>query len=366
MGPTIYCHRNDRLGARLKNLYFAWLFTEQIGGKLIVNWAPDAKIIASAIESCSIANNSFYFFDLFDEERFRSQFPNIEVTHLSESSFREFWLACNQTNTAEIAHITSRSVSISAMTAFDRILFDTTQQFYFADNRTAHVSAGNFFGNFPLNKRIEKVLLSVETKYTFSRTICVHLRRGDLLNLSSIAAHFAQYPDNQNAERRFLSTLPHFIMRYAPYHAYKALLLECSDIDHVIVMSDDVIVKARLENDVGNKCIQYDMILDSHELTQHQRDYAEFMLISKSSRIVGTESAFVAFAAQVGAVKIESPYQFLDVSSYFDELNDLFHLSRLPSSATRQVLEAYATSFSKRSGLSEKADEFRQLAQRSR
>lgn len=364
MEPTVYSHRNDRLGARLKNLYFAWLFTETIGGRLIANWGADAKIIRSATDASSTVANNYRFFDLFDEAQFRSRFPNIEVTHLTETSFRDFWLTCDKQNTAEIAHIASGTLSTSAMAAFDRILFDATRQFEFADSLIINLSAGYFFGNAPVHKRIEKAILDVEARCDLSRTICVHLRRGDLLNLSSIAAHFAEHPENQRAEKRFLLSVQHFIMRYAPYHAYLALLHACSDIDHVMVMSDDAEVKARLENDVGDKCIHYDMILDSHELTQHQRDYAEFVLISRANRIVGTESAFVAFAAQIGAVEIESPYQFLDVSSYFDELNELFYLSRLPASATKQLLEAYATNFSRRSGLSAKADEFRQLALR--
>lgn len=360
MSLTVYCYRSDRLGARLKNFLHALIFSKKLHANLIVNWSPGALGLAlDRKDSHCIDHDDYQFFDLFDKANFDSDFPHISITSHNHFEMEELLVSIKGQTSLKISEVDSQKISYFVDGNRTPILFDITRQYSFLDDTTnrKHKEIENIFKLLPLHPSVRNALDLVIDKLDLRNALCIHVRRGDLMNVTDIAQSFKNNPDNKNLRKRLLNSIQHLVNRYAPNHAYDAAIEELGANRKLVIFSDDSGVKKRFLNDYGGHCLEYDHLLESQNLTVQQRDFVEFLIIAHCGEIVGTESAFVDFSSQLGGKSVKNVLAFIDVQQFVTELKSLFAIDSSNNDLLKDILELYLDSFSRRNPLMHKSEE---------
>lgn len=344
MSITVYCHRPDRLGARLKNFLYAIRFSKSINASLVVNWSPTAVGLSlDADKRRSIDHDAYCFYDLFDKTKLGLAFPEISVTRLDNIEMRNL---CRQMKAVPISEKPDLESSCFQNEVNYPIFYDSTNP-RLLDN-VHEESVEYYFKLLPLHFTVNEALADVTRQLELPQALCLHVRRGDLMSVSEIGHALKIDPDNNQLRLSLLNAANHFLRRYAPYEAYRTAINHSGDGTRLIVMSDDEEIKRQFARDYGERCFDYKSILDQHHLTPQQRDFVEFLLIAKSGTIIGTESAFVDFPATLGGKKVINVLAFIDVQHFIDDLKSIFVISSSDPGLFDEILDLYMKFFSTR------------------
>jgi hypothetical protein len=328
----------------------------KIDANLIVNWASTSYGLSLDIEkSRSIDHDAYLFFDIFDENRFRGAFEDVVVTSLDNDEMKRPWQQVKGVKSFQLSQGATLKLSDFQNQSISPIYYDITNPYRFLGGDSLDKDVASYFNLLPLHPAVSEALADVTSQLNLSKVLCLHVRRGDLMNVSDLATALKNDPSNKALRLRLLTSVPHLINRYAPYHAYESAIKELGGSKKiVVVMSDDEEVKRKFVKNYGERCLDYKSILDRHQLTNLQRDFVEFLIIAQSGQILGTESAFVDFSAKVGGKYVNNVLAFIDVPYFIEEIKHIFRIDAVNRELLIDILELYIASFSRRRLLDDK------------
>jgi len=333
----VTCCRDDRLGARLRNFLYALEFSERIGARLTVNWSPTAGGLGQ--EGIASDHDQYRFFDLFDEAGFREKHSNVDITSLTHREQQANALAENQSFASKIGY---QPLSHFSDTHYSQIYYDTTHPYYFSNHPEPCGAIGSLFMGLPLNPDVAVALSQVVEEHPVADALCLHVRRGDIMEITRLSE------ERKAMINKFrLVQARHFTFKYAPYEAYQQSIEALGGDKAIVVFSDDAAVKERFQADYGNRCINYNTILDSLPLTIQQRDFVELLLISRCGESVGLRSAFVELATQISGKKLHSIHPFIDPAILIRDVDDLIGKGEATRDLYLYILKEFGARFAK-------------------
>ncbi len=333
----VTCSRDDRLGARLRNCLYALEFSQRIGAGLTINWAPTAGGLGQ--ESLASDHDQYHFYDLFDKAGFGELHHDVDVSNLCIAEYRS-WLQTE--GYAALSKVGYHPLSYFNDAPHPRIHYDTTHPYYFSQHPEPCGAVGPLFAKLPLHGAVASALESVETAWPLTDSLCLHVRRGDIMEITRLSEERRAV---LNKYRLFQAR--HFSFKYAPYEAYQRAIEELGAGKTIVVFSDDAEVKERFASDYGDRCINYAAILDPLPLTPQQRDFVELLLISRCGESVGLRSAFVELATLISGQKLHSIHRYIDADILIRDVGELIGKSQETEKLYTYTLKEFSARFAK-------------------
>lgn len=317
MSAIVVAGRNDLLGARLRNILGAWRFAKQINAKFIINWRNYDENYRSP----------YSFYDLFDREAVRA-LDNVNVVEVeldgSISSVEgtiapdvlgraldpKAWTVVTSLNVAN-----SQPTDISAQV----IRYEVTGPMRFEGESMGDANAdmADLFVGLPINKAVAAAIESAAS--TNSKIVVSHIRRGNLVE-------YLFGRDSQSLEA-LRSDIKNFVPRYAHLNAYRRVIDSRFPDSPLDFFSDDLQLRGAACAMYGSRVVDQNAALDAHPLTELQRAFAEFLLISRCEAIVSTNSAFAILPAILGRVPQFDARRHTLAEEVIDDLSHLVRAS---------------------------------------
>lgn len=316
MRKTVLCQRNDRLGARLKNLVYAFIFSRQTSSELTINWSPD-DIRLGTFPAEKEAGHRIK--DIFDPDLCAKLFPWISLTNCDFKKTKHSFLDQHGAIELQLSPSATREYFLSS--EVEAIYYGLTVPYRFSDaDPISSDDVREILDCLPWSQPVKSALKEAASLIPLEATVCVHIRRGDLISLGDMVRR-CWANENRVLPASLVMSSSHFVPRYAPLSAYKQTieriaLRGCS----ILLMSDDPNVKSKLAHTYSHFAIDYDTISSRLKLSQCQRDLFEFLLIRCCASVICTESAFSEFAAFSGGKQTVNPLACLEADSFIEDL----------------------------------------------
>lgn len=337
-GPFVYCQRADRLGARLNNLLCAMEFNRRVGGELAINWPPSGVTLGP--DQFGDDGGSYRFFDLFDDDSFRLHHGYARVTHLPAETFAQPLI---EGNAVTLSQAPPRPIKDFKTPGSARVYYDLTSPYHFSDHAGPYGQLRPLFLNLRLNSTVRAALREVTSQLPVKDALSLHVRRGDIMAMAHGNLEHPR-PIDEYVRRQAM----HFSSKYAPYDAYRDFIDRHGGSRPIIVLSDNPEAKTCFEHDYAGRFLDHDRILDRFDLTTHQRDFIEFLLIFLSHDSVGGMSAFIWLARALAEKKSKLIHAFIPVEALIRDLDALTGKTPSGRELRDYVLEEYAKRFASR------------------
>jgi len=357
MVAVVVAGRNDLLGARLRNMLGGWRFAKQVGAPLLINWRNYDENYRSP----------YSFYELFDRDEI-SRLDNVNVTEieldgtisstvgdmspdfLMKALNPESW---TPVTTLNIAGMEPGDVSDGS------VRYEVTGPMRFAGETVAEANSdmADLFARLPINKT---VAAAVDYAAANGKDIVVaHIRRGNLVDYL-----FRRDSQDPNILR---SDIKNFVPRYAHLNAYRRIIDSQFPTSCLDFFSDDLPLRNLACTLYEDRVVDQNASLDLHELTDFQRAFAEFLLISRCQAIISTNSAFAILPAILGRSPQYDARRQTIASEVINDLKGMVHASQRYTGADKgpflaQILQGFAELYSDPK-LADQSEEFATAAQ---
>lgn len=268
----VYARRDDLLGGCLMNLAHSWGFAEKLGRRLFLNWMDDHP-----------GRPRMPWSDIF-------QAPIVGFTQI------------NLKETAEAYAMPRTPQWSNALATYPTIFYPHTSwvQVNGATKTADEIRIRRLLNSLPIQPAVAWAVEAISSRCP--KFTAVHLRRGD-----DILAILRSNDRTEKYDRACSS----FVKRYADLETYRRAVEAESD-GSVLVFSNDGGEAVRLKEMLPDRIV----ILASaqHELTDltpTQRDFAEMLLMSRATKIIGTRSNYSAFPRLLGGIPLILVHRYI-------------------------------------------------------
>lgn len=268
----VYARRDDLLGGCLMNLAHSWGFAEKLGAKLMLNWVKDHP-----------ARPSMSYHEIFQAEKFP-----VLITHLDTSGI----------------HAVPRSSQWSvALKTHPEIFYPHTSWVCVDGARKSddEIRIRRLLNSLPIQPAVAWAVEAIAVRHpTFT---AVHIRRGD-----DILAVLRSDDRTEKFDRACSS----FVKRYADLESYRRAVEAESD-GPLLIFSNDSEDAWRFIAllPASRHCIVVGDQSALDNLTPTQRDFAEMLLMSRATKIIGTRSNYSAFSRLLGGIPLILVHRYI-------------------------------------------------------
>ncbi len=291
----VYARRDDLLGGCLMNLAHSWGFAEKLGARLVVNWLNDHP-----------DRPRMPFLDIF-------QWAPFDVT---------------DDEIPPMAYAMPRAPQWSnALATYLGIFYPHTSwvQVDGARKSDDEPRIRSLLNSLPIQPAVAWAVEAISARV--GKFTAVHLRRGD--DILAILR-------SDDTSERFDRACSSFVKRYADLETYRRAVEAESD-GPVVIFSNDggeaECMKAMLPNRQVTLMGQPELT----SLTPTQLDFAEMLLMSRATKIIGTRSNYSAFPRLLGGIPLILVHRYISMPHL-----RAFIEATVPQRAIPAVVDGYA------------------------
>lgn len=268
MQRRVHSFGNDLLGSVLMRLLSAWRLAEKLDAELICHWPEE-----------TIQRRGFRFGDLFDGD------VPFTLSH-DYPDFRGFATLDEALDGATILPDKLAPEFVYTSTGI-RLLPGE-------DAATARAEARALFERLPLVQPIRDAIAEIEAEVSLKEAMAVHIRRG-----SDIVPLLRQGGLPSTLEEGHIRGYARMFVDLESYRiAIKAL-----GAPKCFVFCPDDADRAEIKQDIGGYSVDdFDSI---QRLAPLQRDLAEILVMSRTSRLLGPKSNYSGLARLLGDLRLE-------------------------------------------------------------
>ncbi len=290
----IICTRPDGLGARLSNLLWTWRIARRLDARVLMFWPPMDPHYGEEVRVGDLLDT----FEL--------------ATHPLRGELQIVESACDE-------HFRPKHLNLYRKTSHDPLDLVTMLPAERRSPRPSSVIAswrGPFlmpgesasaalaeipplFAKLPVQREIRIAVERAARHIDFTRTVAVHVRRGDIPDLMITAC--AAWNAGEEGDREMLEKrIGAFLMRCAPLQTYVRLTRPfVKQRFKILFFSDSPQVAEELSERIGRRLLMA-QTFSSKEFTDIQRAFFELLLMSRCPVVIGAKSAFGTLAATAG------------------------------------------------------------------
>jgi hypothetical protein len=292
--PTFFIKRGDRLIARLKHLFYAWRFAEQVNGRVVMIWPPLPSFwhkYDGTDYSPSLIFNIREFYEggggddlVFLEgpigyPQHRRSLRDAEFDSMRPSGFdKAFFL--NQSHTFH---------------EVDAIVFsfkDEPRTREYMDN-----SLRSLYRRLPHDPLFTRALQSAKDRIGAQQYVALHVRRGDVDEM--LRAELPGLANNSLTPARLALLMAHFVGRTAPDEFYYPDIEAAINSGQKIVYFSDTpeTLKHFTEKFGRGNFVNAESFKARFPI---QKAFLDFNLLAGATSIISTASNYATFAAIIG------------------------------------------------------------------
>lgn len=268
----VYARRDDLLGGCLMNLAHSWGFAEKLGGLLTVNW--------------------------MDHHPARPKMPWHEIFQRPPFEVRREELHLD----APDVHTMPRTQQWSnALATHPAIFYPHTSWVQVDGARKAddEITIRRLLNSLPIQPAVAWAVEAIAARV--GKFTAVHLRRGD-----DILAILRSDDRTEKYDRACSS----FVKRYADLETYRRAV-EAESEGPVMIFSNDHEESLRLSIMLPRQIVYLSGQPELNHLTPTQRDFAEMLLMSRATKIIGTRSNYSAFPRLLGGIPLILVHRYI-------------------------------------------------------
>ncbi len=335
--------RMDQFGGRILNFLYAWRYARRTGRRLYVLWPDSTPYLAGSYE----------FFDLFDEAAFQAEADEVQIvrtydfaevsaaTGLAEATLRATWSTYLGFGDQKDRHDDDLPDLV-----WHRLSSAVTPPGTDVDDD----DAASLFARLRLTPQVERTLADFDD-LDLADTLAIHLRRGDFID-ARVEAHGAVIEEglfairsleNQVEVDRLINA---FMAKYLPLETVRRAAI---NEPRVALYSDVTADRRSLEASFSERLIDVNSRLDAATLTPLQRAFCEWLLMSRSRRILASKSNFSSSAGMLGGAQILRAQKWLRAAEVLEDIDVLLLRSPLSTydreNLRRQMIAAYQKLF---------------------
>ncbi|MEL7116502.1 MAG: hypothetical protein AAGP08_13115, partial [Pseudomonadota bacterium] len=277
----VIAFRRDRIIARIRNFLSAWDFARRVNGHVLWNW--DNRDVAD--------NAPCAFFDLFSEEGMAALADEVSLSFMTGDAFDEQPYA-------------KKSDAINKTTAIDldALRGQDFGPIWYAITQTAGGTVPRvdekraLFQRLPIHPKIERALAEQDRRFDLKNAVSVHIRRGDMIWANYGIQKVGRVPGHPITK----SLARVFAYRYAPTPTYYRAISGLPEDQSLVLFSDDTEVREAFFERYKDRVLDVHAMLDQSDFSRAQRDFVEFLLMTRTKQVLSSESAFSAYAAELG------------------------------------------------------------------
>jgi hypothetical protein len=295
----LLCSRKDGIGARLVNLVWTWRLARNAGLKTLCFWPPldpyygESNGVGDLLDVYALAASEL-----------RRELTIIDARPIDHLRPEPTMLDPGKRHDAQAYAVTPRFGSGARSHAIP--LIDTGMGPLLAHGERsakATAEARALLARLPLTHRLQQALRLLDKSHNLQRTIAVHVRRGDIVEVLRGACE-ALAPDAQEKGSLLDRYTEHFFRGCAPAPSYLRLVRPLLKQGYSILFFSDTPGEA----EPFLKRFEYKMTLardlGPDNLTGIQRALFEIHLMSRCHTIVAAKSTFSILASLIGGAAL--------------------------------------------------------------
>ncbi len=300
----VYARRDDLLGGCLMNLAHSWGFADKLGAKLILNWLDEHP-----------GRPYMPWGEIFQSAPFTVVTrPELDWSGAYHMPRKPQWSVALKTY-PEIFYVHASWVQVDGVSKSDD-----------------EPRIRQLLHTLPIQPAVAWAVEAISARVgTFT---AVHVRRGDDI--------LAVLRSNDRTER-FDRACSSFAKRCLDLVTYKRAIEANTNDDDLLIFSNDIVEAECLAGMMSKRYVT--QVGDQPEfvgLTPTQRDFAEMLLMSRATRIIGTHSNYSRFARLFGGCPLIAAHPWVSRPHLRE-----FVESTVPPRAMQQVLDGYRKIFSR-------------------
>lgn len=267
----VYARRDDLLGGCLMNLAHSWGFAEKLGATLAVEWQDDHPNRPRMPLS-----------DIFQQTDQFLQVRELNTTYVYAMPRTPQWSVSLKNNPIIFYPHTSWVCVDGARKADDE------------------PRIRRLLNSLPIQPAVAWAVEAISARHP--KFTAVHLRRGD-----DILAILRSDDRTEKFDRACSS----FVKRYADLETYRRAVDDNGDED-VLIFSNDIVEAECLASGLSKRFVtQVGSLPELDALTPTQRDFAEMLLMSRATKIIGTRSNYSAFPRLLGGIPLILVHRYI-------------------------------------------------------
>ena len=336
--------RFDRLGARLKNMLCAWRFARRAEGSTIVLWNHVNHVTG---DPSSYDPGTIFDLDTIDHFNDLKLFENIDAVN------QLYGWRIDVDAQFSTRRKSDDSIILQAMRDDFIIVYLETRQIVWPNDSPAQHEADMraLFRELPLNRAVSDAINAVTDRIAINEAIAVHIRRGDII--SNLFLPIEKFVDNNVAVN--------FAARYVPLDGYISAIEALGPARPLVCFSDDPQIKIIFGDRYRHKLLFIDSVLDEFDLSELQRSFVEFVLISRCNTVLGGGSQFCRLAAILGGIPIVDPMSYSSALSVMADIDKFLEEAKYDDERHTMLFSACSSVF-RRLGMKEESDMFKGMA----
>jgi hypothetical protein len=299
--PIFFIKRGDRLIARLKHLFYAWRFAQQVDGLVIMAWPDELP------EFWHQFDGPMYSVSLiFDLREFYARGGADSVVFMGERKGTPPW-RWDGPSLYDAEYEAMRFNRFPRdMFARDGLVFyePRLMRFQLEDERKPSAviqrELGVLFNRIPPTPPIQRAIEQARARLANSSYVGLHVRRGD--TFEQLRRELPGFFDGATTRERVEFLMGHFLVRTAPFELYEPAVRRAIEEKKKIAYFSD----SPETIDWFRKKFGATHFMDMSKLQLRipiQKAFLDFAILKDSERIVSTRSNYASFGAELSGAE---------------------------------------------------------------
>lgn len=298
--PIFLTQRGDRLAARLKNMLYAWRFSRQVDGQVIIGWLPRERTIYNALPA-----EPYSPMLIWDLPRFYADGWSREIFFMEgDNRTRDEFESLEGPNFADVAPNNFRKSQFVGRHAVYQQGAHMVYQFEGETREGVEAEVRALFRTLPLSSKVTALLNRAQSKLGSEDYVALHVRRGDIIEVLKNARNEMESGTLSN---QALAYVNHFATRTAPLSFYYASVERAiAGGQKIVFFSDTPETYTHFVGRYGSRAIIDGTSLAKNAPYPLQAALIDFLLIGGSKRVISTGTGYATIAAQLCGAQLES------------------------------------------------------------